>query len=214
MWNDVLETVAGYDPTLIENMSANDLSNAAADCSAELSASAMDHSYNNHKSDITTSSSKRTIKNEKALTPPNKAREGTFFCEVCDRKLSDKKNYDKHLQSELHFKRSSMNMVTASSKSERPRLDPKVSTSPKNDSSPFVKPDQVQLASSTPSIGHRYVTCRSCGSTVESEKFGKHLISHFHHHRSLSNRSSPYVSTFFQLDFLQVFFGFKKFGDP
>ena len=214
MWNDVLETVAGYDPTLIENMSANDLSNAAADCSAELSASAVDHSYINHRSDVTTPTSKRTIKNDKALTPPNKAREGTFFCEVCDRKLSDKKNYDKHLQSELHFKRSSMTMDTASSKLERPRLEPKVSTSTKNDSSPFVKPGQLNEASSTPSIRHRYVSCRSCGSTVESEKFGKHLISHFHHHRSLSNRSSPYVSTFFQLDFLQVFFGFKKFGDP
>ena len=88
--------------------------------------------------------------------PPLKAcDEGdAFFCSLCERKLTDKKNYEKHLQSELHLKRSGGGNSSKTTKESR------------------------------------FVTCLSCRSTVESEKFGKHLISHFHHHRSLAHKDT------------------------
>ena len=93
-----------------------------------------------------------------------------LFCADCDRQLSDRKNYEKHLQSELHFKRSSIKID-----------EPKKSRTPL-----VVKPTTEEDLTEPVSRSEegQFRTCKSCQSLVDSHQFGKHLISHYHHHRS------------------------------
>ena len=105
-----------------------------------------------------------------------------YYCNECQRSLHDKKAFEKHLKSELHFKRS----LNTESLIEGKQLRNKTKgvdaeyTIPVEPSTNQVKTYDEEAASS------RYQICPTCHSTVETLKLGKHLISHYHHHMSLS----------------------------
>ena len=110
--------------------------------------------------------------------------ESQYYCNECQRSLSDESAYEKHLQSELHFKRSlKLDSVT---EDKRPR-NIKIPTD--DIKSMKLKPSTfTSLGEPTPgdlSRGNsKYQICPTCHSTVERLKFGKHLVSHYHHHMS------------------------------
>ena len=106
-----------------------------------------------------------------------------FYCEDCQRGLADEKAHEKHLKSELHFKRSLKGRAINEIKEPRVKVKQANTTSLYLNESGDIQIDENETLSRE---SDRYQVCATCHSTVEKIQFGKHLISHYHHHMSLS----------------------------
>ncbi len=119
-----------------------------------------------------------------------------YFCVACDRQISSKDAYQRHLLSELHFKRtaasSSTTFVSPRRKKARLSLDAefKKASSVEDEN----VGDKVEASEAKTSPGDQelltkktLIKCQGCFSNVHKNFIGKHLVSHFHHHRSLNN---------------------------
>ena len=121
--------------------------------------------------------------NEPSKLGSTSKKQSEYFCSECQRGLSDESAYEKHLKSELHFKRSlKLETVIESKQSRNAKVmvvDSDVSlkaTTPKSTE----KTNKSDLSG----VSSKYQICPTCHSTVEKLKFGKHLVSHYHHHMS------------------------------
>ena len=110
--------------------------------------------------------------------------ESQYYCNECQRSLSDELAFEKHLQSELHFKRSlKLESVTEDKRSRTIKASTEDTKSMKLNPSTFTsfgEPNQEDISR----VNSKYQICPTCHSTVERLKFGKHLVSHYHHHMS------------------------------
>ena len=147
------------DPTLMEISAATHQPSALQDVSKENDETA-DNESKQQKGSITEKTS--------------------FYCNECERSLNDENSYNKHLQSELHFKRSLKQKSIQEGKTPRHNVLPEVHSTPSEASAEHSRKDEEESPIS------KYQICPTCHSTVDRLKFGKHLISHYHHHMSKS----------------------------
>ncbi len=105
--------------------------------------------------------------------------EPEHFCKPCGRSLCSKEALYRHNLSELHFKRT-LATWTNDEMGGRCKKRPQTSAAEK---------PNVPLAKKTP-ISSRG-PCLSCNAVVPEGCMGKHLISHFHHHRSIGHPMHP-----------------------
>jgi hypothetical protein len=106
----------------------------------------------------------------------------SYYCNECQRSLNDENAFDKHLKSELHFKRSLKIESVVNGKESRNKS---VNFSTKDTYTKQSFPEQT-IENENESLNSKYQLCPTCLSSVEKIKFGKHLVSHYHHHMSLS----------------------------
>ena len=106
-----------------------------------------------------------------------------YYCCECQRALNDEKAYGRHLRSELHFKRSLKMDLLVDEKETKTIHVTTMSSNRNNLIAQTIKQSQADVGEAHNS---KYQICPTCHSTVEKLKFGKHLISHYHHHMSLS----------------------------
>ncbi|XP_065340809.1 zinc finger protein Xfin-like [Cloeon dipterum] len=112
-----------------------------------------------------------------------------YFCRTCNRNLSSRTQYEKHLRSELHFKRKTENsfyemeqeflLPAARSKRGRRMSDAKAKE--------VAKPVAVKLCEKIPGPNKKYNSCEICNIKVPSMLFGKHLLSHYHYIKGCQN---------------------------
>ena len=107
-----------------------------------------------------------------------------FYCNECQRGLSDELAFEKHLKSELHFKRSLK--VESVADSKRPRITKTLTEDSRKMqlTSITLKSTEDTNSASLSRSNSKFQVCPTCHSTVEKIKFGKHLVSHYHHHMS------------------------------
>ena len=100
-----------------------------------------------------------------------------YHCAPCNRSLSGKDAYYRHTLSELHFKRSSSSIDESfiqprNDTKQSPRKEPKLLSVPK-------EPQDKNIFDLD--LGQ----CPSCGASIPAGCLGKHLVSHWHYHRSV-----------------------------
>lgn len=123
-----------------------------------------------------------------------------FFCKTCSRKLSNNEAYLKHLSSELHFKRSAPLLMAPSGEGLRKRTSPdKVETPAIASSGPNIETVSSPKSLLPSGVGGQIITCETCQSKVNRGQFGKHLISHFHHHKSMGHPDNKQLA----LDYIE-----------
>lgn len=128
-----------------------------------------------------------------------------FWCNSCNRKLSSRAIYDRHLKSKLHLKRSRPETELEEASLPLPRIeeivnkrvikpsiyvDEKVYTSrtkkgkkPKEEATKLKGPKGVPKKKSKRNRRCQYVKCDVCKTRLREYLFGKHLISHYHYRR-------------------------------
>ena len=110
---------------------------------------------------------------------------GKYFCLPCNRSLSGKDAFYRHTLSELHFKRTLSEEVEAEKKGKR---KPK-----KTYKRPLCSSDDSKAKKTTnffppPKVKEQLVqSCPCCKANIPDGCFGKHLVSHFHYHRSMNH---------------------------
>jgi hypothetical protein len=123
-----------------------------------------------------------------------------FRCDGCERTLASRELYQKHLLSELHFKRTSSTLRFEAPEKDAIAMTTTVDEVRKRKRNPKYDDDQVEnegieskrravVAAEAAVDG--IITCESCHTRVNAPLFGKHLISHFHHHRSKLPSNHP-----------------------
>ena len=137
------------------------------------------------------------------IEKPLEAQESEHFCELCNRYLSTKDLYRKHLMSELHFKKSAQ--LDLDERPKRKRKKPKFfdeDDSPKSSNihseNDTVAQDMEPVSNQVPVVPtsnktHELMECTSCKAKVLKHQYGKHLISHYHYHRSLGHQNNQEV---------------------
>lgn len=104
------------------------------------------------------------------IIPPLRKSSGTvqYWCGPCNRRLASKIVYERHLKSDLHYKRTLH---------EREFDDPTDYLTPKKDT----KKDKKEKADNKKRKSRSMsVRCEVCRSKVFNHLMGKHLISHYH----------------------------------
>ena len=101
-----------------------------------------------------------------------------YFCSPCNRSLRGKDSYYRHTLSELHFKRSTSSSMDETSTQPRNYIN----QSPRKDHS--VSPPK-ESSKSRKVFGHDLRQCPSCDASIPDGCLGKHLVSHWHYHRSI-----------------------------
>ena len=106
----------------------------------------------------------------------------SYYCSECQRGLNDENSFAKHLKSELHFKRSlKIESMVEGKETRNKSVDFGTKhTCTKPSVSEQTRKNEIE------SLNSKYQLCPTCHSSVEKIKFGKHLVSHYHHHMSLS----------------------------
>jgi len=130
------------------------------------------------------------------------APESEYYCDQCHRSLASGDLYSKHLMSELHFKNSSMQDPDNTERPKRIIKKPKFfddhpevhSTSATLEYTP-VDSDihQNQVESNEIKEPSKLMECPSCKAKVLPHQYGKHLVSHYHYHRSLGQPNNQDV---------------------
>ena len=141
----------------------------------------------------------KPITNKQAATertPPNQPHDGDLYCEACQRSLTTPELYARHLLTELHAKHAGA--IDADTLHKREIKKPKFF----DDILVDVGPRSIPI-SKDPEESHKSLSktgqqadpdertalrnCPSCEARVLPRQMGKHLVSHFHYHRSLGH---------------------------
>ncbi|XP_031351620.1 zinc finger protein 624 [Photinus pyralis] len=117
--------------------------------------------------------------------PPFRKSSGTvqYWCGPCNRHLASKIVYERHLKSELHFKRTLQDREFEES--------PYVSTLLSKTKRAYSATHDIKIREGTRTRRKIYTPCTVCDSKVNSSLIGKHLISHYHCLRSDLNSHEP-----------------------
>ncbi|KAL1140528.1 hypothetical protein AAG570_000458 [Ranatra chinensis] len=101
-----------------------------------------------------------------------------YWCGPCHRRLSSSLLYDRHLKSELHFKRTHQERQLEGPDHRRPVRSTRL-TLPRYSK---LKSQEMRLKKRRERRGCRRgeVVCQVCLCKVKSHKMGKHLVSHYH----------------------------------
>ncbi|XP_059476718.1 uncharacterized protein LOC132197440 [Neocloeon triangulifer] len=113
-----------------------------------------------------------------------------YFCRTCNRRLSSRTLYEKHLRSELHFKRKTENCIyemedeflAPSARQKRGGRTVVESKAADSGKSANLKPCEK-----IPGPNKKYTFCEICSIKVPSLLFGKHLLSHYHYIKGCQN---------------------------
>jgi len=113
-----------------------------------------------------------------------------FYCEQCHRSLATEDLYNKHLLSEFHFKNSVLLDLNATERPKRVIKKPKFFDDTQEvcaNSDGVDIPLSIETEQDTQEINQapQLMECPSCKAKVLSHQYGKHLVSHYHYHRSL-----------------------------
>jgi len=137
------------------------------------------------------------------LEKPLEVPDSEHYCDLCQRFLSTKDLYRKHLMSELHFKKSAQFELDQRPKRKRkrpkffdeddaPKLNIMHLENEKVDQDMETVSNQVPVGPITKEIP-KLMECTSCKAKVLKHQYGKHLISHYHYHRSLGHQNNQEV---------------------
>lgn len=122
-----------------------------------------------------------------------------FWCQSCNRKLSSRIAYERHLKSKLHTKRSQPENELEEASLPLPRIEEIVSKqrkkrAPKSDTKNRKRKKELQQTilvgtNNKPKRKRRfnYIQCNVCKTRLRTYLYGKHLISHYHYRRMLIN---------------------------
>ena len=114
------------------------------------------------------------------------SKKSPYFCKTCDRSLSSNNAYSKHLSSELHFKRSSAAVLDEVDSTTRKRTK-KLSAAEVIEKVMTDELAEMKMPRKTVFASVNMIICPTCSSRVNRDQFGKHLISHYHHHKSMGH---------------------------
>ncbi|KAK4875516.1 hypothetical protein RN001_011938 [Aquatica leii] len=132
-------------------------------------------------SDLNESLERNVSDTETGISPLRKS-SGTvqYWCGPCNRRLASKIVYERHLKSELHFKRTLRDRELEDS----PYMDltsPKTKRVVRKITYNNVENNKTSnLKSPTKTRRKIFVNCLVCDSRVNTQLVGKHLISHYH----------------------------------
>ena len=115
-----------------------------------------------------------------------------YHCQTCNRTLNSKDAYYRHTLSELHFKRHSMSfsneqLLPIDSSNNKQQSRSKLLEMVRNKSDNTSKTIKNTNSTILKKQCWDFKQCPTCFSQVPSSKFGKHLVSHFHHHKSFNH---------------------------
>ena len=116
------------------------------------------------------------------------AAEKEYYCEPCNRYLCNADSFFRHNLSELHFKRKTLlqssDLPNKSTRNENVvnKIVTEAPAASKAASKKSLPPKSQPLSNSS-----AFQKCVTCLASVPHGKFGKHLVSHFHHHRSINH---------------------------
>lgn len=126
-----------------------------------------------------------------------------FWCRSCNRKLSSKIVYERHLKSKLHTKRSQPendleqaslpipNIEKIASKKNLTNTD--TQTKRKRNSIVYMKEHQFSTIKKRKRRTN-YIKCGVCKTRLRKHFYGKHLISHYHYRRMYKNLTESYAT--------------------
>jgi len=128
----------------------------------------------------------KTISRGKWLPGAKDSGISDFYCHTCERAFANNKSLDRHLTTELHFKKKSrLGPSAAAAGGAGSRYGSYV-----QDPDFFEQVPQIRIRSqrsccvSKGTYGQRVSTdtiyCPTCFANVEMRQMGKHLVSHFH----------------------------------
>lgn len=131
-----------------------------------------------------------------------------FWCNYCNRKLSSRVVYERHLLSKLHIKRSQPENELEQAQLPLPSIEEIVENKwpvateklsrrkrKRKDDIEFIK--EPPLESSTIKKRKRrfnYIKCGECNTRLKTALYGKHLISHYHYRRMFKKPTESYAT--------------------
>lgn len=123
-----------------------------------------------------------------------------FWCTSCNRKLSSKIVYERHLKSKLHTKRSQPENELELVSLPLPRIEEIVSKKctekkrkrKRKDEIAYIEEHQFDLIKKR-SRRFKYIKCSICKARFRTFIYGKHLISHYHYRRMFKNPAESYA---------------------
>lgn len=135
------------------------------------------------------------------LDKPVEAPESEYFCEHCNRSLASEELYSRHLMSELHFKNSPIQESHLDERPKRVVKKPKffdesreiTTTSETFLLDPIDHGTKQDLIAPVTKESPKLMECSSCKAKVLHHQYGKHLVSHYHYHRSLGQPNNQEV---------------------
>lgn len=129
-----------------------------------------------------------------------------FFCRTCNRKLSSRIVYERHLRSKLHMKRSQPeneleqaslplpNIEEIVEKKSAANLDTETKRKRKRkDEIAYIKEQPFNVVKKR-KRRFNYIKCGVCKTRLRTFIYGKHLISHYHYRRMFKNTTEPYAT--------------------
>ena len=168
LWNDILSSAAAAADMYLNDPNPND-------------PTLIEEAFNSPSKNIQTNE-KPTVQREQL--PAN---EKEYFCEPCNRYLCNADSFFRHNLSELHFKRKTLQSLDLPRKSTRnENVVNKIVTEVEAPASKVSK-KSLPPKSRPSTTSSAFQKCVTCLASVPHGKFGKHLVSHFHHHRSLNH---------------------------
>lgn len=122
-----------------------------------------------------------------------------FHCKVCDRTLSTHISYARHLESDLHRKRSLPERELDAALRGSPRISDAELQQPQR-KRVRISVDQAEAADAPKKPAkryrrHIYIRCEVCCLRLARHMLGKHLISQYHY-RHMSKKRKPYEQIF------------------
>ena len=132
-----------------------------------------------------------------------------YHCKPCNRRLTGRVVYEKHLQSELHFKRVAQNMAAhpESAASMPHHLRRKRTPHPSQQQQTMIdllEEDADMSWLKKRRIDKDSVRCATCRACVPRSVFGKHLVSRFHVSRSLHGADLNHPHAQFILEHIEL----------
>ncbi|XP_024082639.1 zinc finger protein 14 isoform X2 [Cimex lectularius] len=97
-----------------------------------------------------------------------------YWCGPCNRRLSSKLIYDRHIKSELHFKRTNSSVI------QQPRSKRKITRTKKAVESTLGAINKRVKSDKEVKRRGGYIVCEVCRCRVWPHLMGKHLVSHYH----------------------------------
>lgn len=150
----------------------------------------------------------------KADPEPEKMFSEQYWCNSCNRKLSSRSIYERHLKSNLHLKRSQPETELEEATFPLPRIEdivkkrvckPSVhvnenvyATRKKRRKKKKSKKDADESQFNAKMKRKRrcyYINCGICKTRLRENLFGKHLISHYHYRRMSKNPDESAINT-------------------
>lgn len=127
-----------------------------------------------------------------------------FWCRSCNRKLSSRIVYERHLKSKLHTKRSQPENELEQASLPLPSIEQIVGekcTAHFETKRKRKRKDEIAYIKEHPFDANKkrnrrfnYIKCEVCKTRLRTFLYGKHLISHYHYRRMFKNPTESYAT--------------------